>query len=266
MSVECGKFAATEGCPVSRAKIPKEVREDDPIPVPGRASIHARTGCAFTSTRAQKISGSARTKILEGRLRQAQELLLEFHAGNPSEDVIAKIDGIFHSPPGSPSSRSQLESMMDGTGRLAPVRESMQYYGGGSCFAFLLQTLHLFGQDSSGLGNPNNADFIDAISRLFDAPLPGEQALATEVELLPPRRTASELLQAVFGQTYQLLHFVHEPTFQQQVDRIYDIDCMIFEDTDHAFLPLFYSVAALGYLCHRKMHEQHGCDGAINQA
>jgi len=248
------------------------------------AVIHARTDCTFTSTKGQRIAGAPRTKILEDRLRRARALISKLQAQNPSAQLAAEVNSIFDSPPGSPSSASDthgiaddgpgegdlLENMMDGRGRLTSTKKSTEYYGGGSGFAFLQQTQQLFGQDSPGCEKLTNCDLtVDAMSRLFDSPLPDKQALATDVpfsKLLPSRQTTSELLRVVFGQTYQLLQFLHEPTFQRQTDRIYDVDPMDFEDSDHDFLPLFYSVTALGYLFHQKMHEKYGCNGAVNQA
>lgn len=238
--------------------------------------------CTFTSTKGQRIAGAPRTKILEDRLRRARSLLAKLQAQNPSPQLHAEINSIFDSPPGSPSSVSdvtgqaddssgdQLENMLDGRGRLTSNKNSTEYYGGGSGFAFLQQTQLLFNQDSPGTESPAGRLLpLDAVSRLFDSPLPDKQALATDIpitRLLPSRKTASELLHVVFGQTYQLLQFLHEPTFQQQTDRIYDLDPMDFEDSDHDFLPLFYSVTALGYLYHQRMHEKYGCKGAVNQA
>ncbi|KAH0841909.1 fungal transcriptional regulatory protein [Fonsecaea pedrosoi] len=239
--------------------------------------------CTFTSTRGQRMSGAPRTKILEDRLRRARALITRFQALYPSAQLNLEVNSIFDSPPGSPTStdadgtgpldvtsEDHLENMLDGKGRITSTKNSTEYYGGGSGFAFLQQTQLLFHQDSPTTGLRNGTHLsLDAMSRLFDSPLPDKQALATDIpisKLLPSRQAATELLHAVFGQTYQLLQFLHEPTFQKQTDRIYNLDPMDFEDSDHDFLPLFYSVTALGYLFHQKMHHRYGCKGAVNQA
>ncbi|OAP61627.1 hypothetical protein AYL99_03830 [Fonsecaea erecta] len=209
---------------------------------------------------------------------------LHRHGANsqfPSAQLNIEVTSIFDSPPGSPtntdalgsldsSSEDHLENMLDGKGRLTSNKNSTEYYGGGSGFAFLQQTQLLFNQDTPATEPRNGSHLsLDAMSRLFDSPLPDKQALATDIpisKLLPSRQSATELLHAVFGQTYQLLQFLHEPTFQKQTDRIYDLDPMDFEDSDHDFLPLFYSVTALGYLFHQKVHHKYGCRGAVNQA
>ncbi|EXJ91841.1 hypothetical protein A1O3_00391 [Capronia epimyces CBS 606.96] len=238
--------------------------------------------CTFTSTRGQRMAGAPRTKILEDRLRRARALLSTLQAQNPSAQLHAEVSSIFDSPPGSPSSLSDttgptddsagdhFENMLDGKGRLTSSKNSTEYYGGGSGFAFLHQTQQLFNQDPSSSEQSTNGHVdVDAMSSLFDSPLPDKQALATEVpfvKLLPSRQTATELLHVVFKQTYQLLQFLHEPTVQKQTDRIYDSDPMDFEDSDHDFLPLFYMLTALGYVFHQDMHRKYGCKGTLNQA
>ncbi|KAJ4608870.1 Gypsy retrotransposon integrase-like protein 1 [Exophiala dermatitidis] len=238
--------------------------------------------CTYTSTRGQRMAGAPRTKILEDRLRRARALLSKIQSQNPSASLQAEVNSIFDSPPGSPSSSpdspgrtddssgDRFENMLDGKARLTSTKNSTEYYGGGSGFAFLHQTQQLFNQDSPGTEGPSNRHVdVDAMSRLFDSPLPDKQALAIDVpfaKLLPSRQTAMRLLHVVFGQTYQLLQFLHEPSFKKQVDRIYDLDPMDFEDTDHDFLPLFYMVTALGYLFHQEMHHKYGCNGTLNQA
>ena len=230
------------------------------------------------------MAGAPRTKILEDRLRRARALILSLQSQHPSSQLNAEVSSIFDSPPGSPGSPQDsvalaeassgsddhLENMLDGRGRLTSNKNSTEYYGGGSGFAFLQQTQLLFNHDSSATDVRGGSHAsLDAMSKLFDSPLPDKQALATDVpmwKLLPSREAATELLHVVFGQTYQLLQFLHEPIFQKQTDRIYGLDPMDFADSDHDFLPLFYSVTALGYLFHQKMHQKYGCKGAVNQA
>jgi hypothetical protein len=160
--------------------------------------------------------------------------------------------------------------MLDGRGRLTSTKNSTEYYGGGSGFAFLQQTSLFFNQAPlvTELGNGRDIS-LDAISSLSDSPLPDKRALTAELPAskpLPSRQAATELLYVVFVQTYQLLQFLHEPTFQKHTDWIYDLDLMYFEDCGHDFLPLFYTVTALGCLFHRKTHQKYGCKGAVNQA
>ncbi|KAJ9499933.1 Gypsy retrotransposon integrase-like protein 1 [Exophiala xenobiotica] len=222
------------------------------------------------------------SRILEDRLRRAKALLSKIQAQSPSLQLNLEISNIFESPPGSPSpgsdtsdpeddsSGDQLENMLDGRGRLTSTKNSTEYYGGGSGFAFLQRTQELFNPETSSHSQAATGHVgLDVISRLFESPLPDKQALASDIpfsQLLPSRQTATELLDVAFGQTYQLLQFLDEPDFQRQTDRIYELDPIDFADSDHDFLPLFYAVTAIGYLFDRKMHEKYGCKGAVNQA
>lgn len=282
MNVASGRFDAMADNRVSPARTSSAVSITQLQSYLGDLA-HRLSDCTFTSTKGQRIAGAPRTKILEDRLRRARALLSKIQAQTPSAQLQAEVNSIFDSPPGSPSSASDtpgptddgmghhFENMLDGRGRLTSNNKSTEYYGGSSGFAFLHQTQKLFSQDSSGsehFSTDRHVD-MDAMSKLFDSPLPDKQALATEipfVKLLPSRQTAEELLQVVFGQTYQLLQFLHEPTFQKQTDRIYDLDPMDFEDSDHDFLPLFYMVTALGYVFNQKMHHKYGCKGTLNHA
>ncbi|KIX09678.1 uncharacterized protein Z518_00759 [Rhinocladiella mackenziei CBS 650.93] len=279
MSVECEKFVAMGDGHVSHAKLSNGVGARRSL---FYLNIYPSIDCNYKSTRGQRIAGAPRTKILEDRLRRARALISKLQAQNPSAQLNHEVNSIFDSPPGSPSSAQSppgptddssgdhLENMMDGMGRLTSTPTSTEYYGGGSGFAFLQQTQQWFNRDSIGRERPASHQLpADVMSRLFDSPLPDKQALEIDVhfsQLLPSRQTATELLHVVFGRAYQLLQFLHEPTFRKQTDRIYDLDPMDLEDSDHEFLPLFYSVTALGYLFHQKTHDKYGCKGAVNQA
>jgi len=187
------------------------------------------------------VAGAPRTKILEDRLRRARSLIAKLQAQHPSAHLNAEVNSIFDSPPGSPSSFSDttgvtddgagdnLESMMDGKGRLVSNNKSAAYYGGGSGFAFLQETQEFLPQGSDGRNKTGACEvpYNSIMSNLFDSPLADKQALGTNISfsgLLPSKGTARELLAVVFGHAYPLLQFLHEPTFQKLTDRIYDLD------------------------------------------
>ncbi len=202
----------------------------------------------------------------------------------------ADVDAIFRSPSGSPSlspskeaeitagedGRSpQLENMMDGLGQMGSVDrqnpKKQAFYGGSSGFAFLQKTQGLFsGNERNPVGSSDLSNTAeDAITRVFDSPLPDRPALDTDVpmsQLLPHRRTATKLVKVVFNQAYPLLQLVDQESFQTQTDRIYDLDPIDFEDSDHDFLPLFYAVVAIGFLFSQTVHKEYGCRRALSQA
>jgi hypothetical protein len=149
-------------------------------------------------------------------------------------------------------------------------RQKAEFYGEFSGFSFLQKTKQFFEENEQNLVNSDHSDSTHgAIKHLFDSPLPDKHALNTAVpisHLLPSRHTASELLQVVFGQAYPLFQFIHEPTFQEKTDRIYELEPIEYEDSDHDFLPLFYVVIGLGFLFSQRKHQKYGCAGAITQA
>jgi hypothetical protein len=212
---------------------------------------------------------------VEDRLRRAKALIARLPAKYPSDQLDAKVNGMLNSPPGSRTptadalgsadggSEEHLENMLDGRGRLTSTKNSTEYYGG-DLLSF--RTNLFFNQTPlvTELGNGRDIS-LDAISRLFDSLLPDKRTLTAELpasKLLPSRQAATELLHVVLGQTYQLLQFLHEPTFQKHTDWIYDLDLMYFEDCGHDSLPLFYAVTALGYLFHRTTHQKYGSNGS----
>ena len=163
---------------------------------------------------------------------------------------------------------------MDGLGRMGSVDrqnpKKQAFYGGSSGFAFLQKTQGLFGgNDNREIDSKMSETANDAITRVFDSPLPDKPALDTDVpmsQLLPHHRTAKKLVQVVFNQVYPLLQLVDQASFQAQTDRIYDLDPIDFEDSDHDFLPLFYAIVAIGFLFSQSMHKEYGCDRALSQA
>lgn len=147
-------------------------------------------------------------------------------------------------------------------------RKTASFYGDSSGFAFLQKTKQLFDDTQGTGGSDMSASTQKAITQLFDSPLPDKQALKVDVpmsNLLPSRKTASQLLNVVFGQVYPLLQFLHEPTFQEKTNRIYELEPMEFEDSDHDFLALLYSVLALGFLFSQAKHQKYGCARAVTE-
>ena len=213
-------------------------------------------------------------------MRRARALITKLQKLNPSSQDQTTFDAIFGSPCGSPESADAtspktseidssgvgLENMMDGCGRLAAAdNDTFDYFGGASGFAFLQRTQQLFENGERVYG-----DARLELSRLFDSPLPSKKALNganfSLSHLLPSRQIASRLFHVAFRQTYPLFQFLHEPTFQQQTDRLFDVNSINFTDADHNFIPLFYSTMAIGYLFDKQSHQNYGCEKAVGQA
>lgn len=148
-------------------------------------------------------------------------------------------------------------------------RITKEFYGAPSGLSFLHRTKDFFahgGEDSERKDTPDSVH--TAIVQLFDAPLPAKQTLHLDVpvsQLLPPRKAAASLVSVVFSQVFPLFNFLDEDSFQEKTERIYELEPIEYGDSDHDFLPLFYSIIGLGYLFSREAHDKHGCKGAVSQ-
>lgn len=167
----------------------------------------------------------------------------------------------------------KLESMMDSYGHMnLNTHGGMErdFYGAASGLAWIQKAGHYFeGSDSKDHVADEVSVGDTAAVQLFDAPLPPHRAFNLDVsveDLLPPRDTATNLLNVVFTQVYPLFHFLCEEEFQESTDRIYNRHPDDYHENDQSFLPLFYLVMALGYLFSRNEHRDHGCRVAVAQA
>lgn len=73
---------------------------------------------------------------------------------------------------------------------------------------------------------------------------------------LPSRECAKALCQYSLDRACSLLRFVHQPTFYEMFNRIYDTPVETFGDEENRFLPLLYVVLALGCM----FHDEQGKD------
>lgn len=121
----------------------------------------------------------------------------------------------------------------------------------------------------------------------YDAPLPTRQVLDLEVplgQLLPNLETSKELLHLVYDYVYPLLQvnhslyvhsyralltqyqFMDRKDMEYRLKRIYEVEPISFTDDDHDFIPLHYSLLALGNLFSRERHAEYGCEKSVAQA
>jgi len=85
---------------------------------------------------------------------------------------------------------------------------------------------------------------------MFDSPRSSEES-PLEASLpntmdLPSRKVAKDLCMNSLNYACSLLRFIHQPSFYEMFDRIYDIPVDNFGDDENRFLPLLYVVLALG--------------------
>ncbi|EDN97707.1 hypothetical protein SS1G_12561 [Sclerotinia sclerotiorum 1980 UF-70] len=145
---------------------------------------------------------------------------------------------------------AQLRSMIESTGQLdLDERGHWDFHGGSSGAVFMKRLREQFG---SLLGSPN---LLPKLPRAemppsFDSPKsftesPFDPGLPNTFDL-PPREIAMALCEDSLHCGCCLLRFVHEPSFYEMFNRIYDLPVESFGDQEHRFLPLLYMTLALG--------------------
>ncbi len=153
---------------------------------------------------------------------------------------------------------AQLRSMIESTGQL-DLDESghWDFHGGSSGTVFVRRMREQFG----GLlgGHDQNAPIFPRVPRPaivanFDSPKsmtdsPFDSGLPNTMDL-PSRENAKALCEDSLNCACVLLRFVHQPSFYEMFDRIYDIPPDNFGDPENRFLPLLYTVLALGCMFH----------------
>ena len=219
-------------------------------------------------------------EILENRLQRAQRHL-KLILANGSDKSLLDIDDVLEPPHeirlssrgsgGSPDSTEQdfyLENMIrtdEPTGE--DGQEHLDYHGRSSGFAFLHATKEFF-DDNTDPSDPRHSLNGKKILELFDSELPGKQVLKLDgpvSHLLPSLDIAREMTKSLFNNGCILLRFIHQPTFDKNMARIYSHEPLYFSDEDHQFLPLLYAVLGLGFLFSQEQHRFYGCERVVWQ-
>ena len=152
---------------------------------------------------------------------------------------------------------AQLHSMIESTGELGLDDQGYwDFHGGSSGRVFVHRMRDQFG---GLLGGPDGK----VLPRLPPAPLipyhvdspksSTESSLETGLPNtldLPSRDTAGSLCDAALSISCAILRFVHKPTFDEMLERIYQTPVESFGDAENRFLPLLYMALAIGCLFH----------------
>jgi hypothetical protein len=156
---------------------------------------------------------------------------------------------------------AQLRSMIESTGQLdLDEAGHWDFHGGSSGTVFVKRMREQFG---GLLGNDHSAPLFPRIPRqplvAFDSPKsstdsPYDAGLPNTMDL-PSRDIAKALCNDSLERACSLLRFVHQPTFYEMVDKIYDTPPESFGDSENRFLPLLYVVLALGCMFHTEPGE-----------
>ena len=106
-----------------------------------------------------------------------------------------------------------------------------------------------------GDGGSNSASTFlvtKPINQIFDSPRSAADSPRDpnipNVHDLPSKACARDLCENALGDACALMRFVHIPTFYAMLDRIYDIAPDQYGNDENKFLPLAYSVMAVGSL------------------
>lgn len=169
------------------------------------------------------------------------------------------------SPPNKSEQDSELRSMIASTGQL-DLDESghWDFHGGSSGTVFVRRMREQFG---GLLGGDHSTPMLPRIPRpaaippTFDSPRssvesPLEPGLPNTMDL-PSRETAKVLCVNSLNCACALLRFIHQPTFYEMFDRIYDVPVENFGDDENRFLPLLYVTMALGCMFHSDLGDDH---------
>lgn len=159
--------------------------------------------------------------------------------------------------PNSTQKEAQLRSMIESTGQL-DLDESghWDFHGGSSGTVFVKRMREQFG---GLLGGGYGTPFLPKLPRTMPLGLgpmydssprsatesPHEAGLPNTLDL-PSREAARALCAMSLECACALLRFVHQPTFYQMFDRIYDLPPERYGDEENRFLPLLYVMLALG--------------------
>ena len=142
-------------------------------------------------------------------------------------------------------SDSMLESMVEATGRLEiDEAGAMDFHGHSSSIAFLSHLRSNF-QRILGEDITKNIKSIAFPKSMYS---PGHLDAPPETSLLPSKEVATILVDSCLDDACALMRFVHRPSFDKSLDRIYDIPGSEWGQQDREFLPLLYEVLAVGYL------------------
>ena len=168
------------------------------------------------------------------------------------------------SVPGSEVGESTegAETMMDATGQLDVDEDGKwDYYGHGSGVAFFQRMEEVFGRQIGADLRKNRLISRIPIPLLFET-RPATSIRTSHGDLLPLRRIVDELVSTALDHACALDSFVHRPTFDRLLKRVYAISPPKFGSEERDFIPLLYSILALGCLFTPRTLEHMGYDCA----
>ena len=150
-----------------------------------------------------------------------------------------------------PLEEAQLESMVQSTGTLdLDDSGNWDYHGGSSGYTFLRRVRAQFGEHAFIDPRQIPAGRHPRRSTMMDTPTstsgsPTDNSLPSPQDL-PPFQVAKALCRNALDDCCAVMRPLHQPTFYQKLEKIYDTDPDRYTNDDIKFLPLFYLVLAVG--------------------
>lgn len=149
-----------------------------------------------------------------------------------------------------PVTDAQLESMVRSTGQLDLDEQGhLEYHGHSSGLSFVKRMREQLGDMMGPEGRAT--PFVKStrpLSQVFDSPRSAQDSPWDNGLELPTKEEARSLCDNAIEDAGALLRVVHYPTFLKQLDAVYDHSHEDFSNEENVFLPLLYSVLALGTL------------------
>lgn len=195
-------------------------------------------------------------------------------------DPGAAQDGDLHQSAPAPVAENKnpdahLESMVQAVAQLDMDEQGhWDYHGHSSGLSFVRrmreQLGDLMGPDTvigpSAKSRPI-PQMLDSPRSPAESPMMSEPSSVASAEL-PPKDMARQLCVYAINDAAALLRTVHQPTFWNGFERLYSRPADHYDNEDNSFLPLFYSVVALGCLFGKDddgIVNREGYDNAISQ-
>lgn len=140
---------------------------------------------------------------------------------------------------------SMLESMVEAAGRLDIDYETgkMDFRGHSSSLVFISQLRNNFQKalEEDITASTKSVAFPKSL-------LTGNTRTPAEKSLLPSRDIALKLVDSCLDDACALMKFIHRPTFDTLLNRIYEIPESQWGQQERDFLPTLYEVMAVGCL------------------
>ncbi|KKY21810.1 putative c6 transcription factor [Diplodia seriata] len=176
--------------------------------------------------------------------------------------------------PQAQSGEGQLESMVRATGQLDLDEHGYwDYHGHSSGLSFVRRMRERFDFMGRGEGESSPFPLTRPLSHVFESPKSVQDSPATFDNAvlggaeLPSREKARELCDTALNDASALLRVVHLPSFWKSFETLYGKLPEEYGAAENSFLPLLYTVLALGTLFSRTSEDldEVGYENAINQ-